>query len=148
MAKEFVLGMEALLIANATEQFDSDNTVIIPMATIEELETYEGYPEETKNAKAVLKMLREIGINKLINEGFTQRNGSLLKVALDAPKEHNYKNKKAVTLPFSNLSNYDKRRFALCKYLQENKPDNIDNVILISMSDSTRLRADYLKIKA
>ena len=86
MAKEFVLGMEALLIANATEQFDSDNTVIIPMATIEELETYEGYPEETKNAKAVLKMLREIGINKLINEGFTQRNGSLLKVALDAPK--------------------------------------------------------------
>ena len=94
MAKEFVLGMEALLIANAPEQFDSDNTVIIPMATIEELETYEGYPEETKNAKAVLKMLREIGINKLINEGFTQRNGSLLKVALDAPKEHNYKNKK------------------------------------------------------
>ena len=29
MAKEFVLGMEALLIANATEQFGDDNTVII-----------------------------------------------------------------------------------------------------------------------
>ena len=137
--------MEALLIANATEQFDSDNTVIIPMATIEELETYEGYPEETKNAKAVLKMLREIGINKLINEGFTQRNGSLLKVALDAPKEHNYKNKKAVTLPFSNLSTMIKEDLHYANICRKNKPDNIDNVILISMSDSARLRADYLK---
>ncbi len=53
--KEFVLGMESLLISNATEQFGSDNIVVIPMATIEELEAYDGYPEETKNAKTVLK---------------------------------------------------------------------------------------------
>ena len=45
--KEFVLGMESLLISNATEQFGSDNIVVIPMATIEELESFEGYPEET-----------------------------------------------------------------------------------------------------
>ena len=125
MAKEFVLGMEALLIANATEQFDSDNTVIIPMATIEELETYEGYPEETKNAKAVLKMLREIGINKLINEGFTQRNGSLLKVALDAPKEHNYRNKKAVTQIFPTMIREDLHYANICR--------KIDLTILIML---------------
>lgn len=144
--KEFVLGMESLLISNATEQFGSDNIVVIPMATIEELEAYDGYPEETKNAKAVLKKIREIGIKNLINDGFVQNNGSLLKVALDAPTERGRSRK--FNLPFATLSNYDKRRFALCKYLMETKSDNVDDVILISMSDSTRLRADYLGIKA
>ncbi len=147
MTKEFVLGMESLLIANATEQFGSDNIIIIPLATIEELESFEGYPEENKNAKAVLKQLREIGMRKLINEGFVQKNGSILKVALDIPTEHG-RSKKLKPLPFTNLSNYDKRRFAVCKHLKETKSDDIDDVILISMNDSTRLGADYLEIKA
>ncbi len=56
--------------------------------------------------------------------------------------------KKLKPLPFTNLSNYDKRRFAVCKHLKETKSDDIDDVILISMNDSTRLGADYLEIKA
>ena len=117
--KEFVLGMESLLISNATEQFGSDNIVVIPMATIEELEAYDGYPEETKNAKTVLKKIREIGIRKLIDTGFVQNNGSLLKVALDVPKERG--RSKKMNLPFATLSSYDKRRFEVCKYLMETK---------------------------
>lgn len=147
MAKEFVLGMESLLIANATLQFGSDNIIVIPMATIKELEAYDGYPEENQNARAVLKLLREIGLNRLLNEGFVQSNGSILKVALDVPTERG-KYRKNIKLPFSNLSNYDKRRFEVCKHLQEIKPNNISDVILISMNDSARLRADYLGIKA
>lgn len=144
--KEFVLGMESLLISNATEQFGSDNIVVIPMATIEELEAYDGYPEETKNAKTVLKKIREIGIRKLIDTGFVQNNGSLLKVALDVPKERG--RSKKMNLPFATLSSYDKRRFEVCKYLMETKTTDIDDVILISMNESARLRADYLGIKA
>ena len=144
--KEFVLGMESLLISNATEQFGSDNIVVIPMATIEELEAYDGYPEETKNAKTVLKKIREIGIRKLIDTGFVQNNGSLLKVALDVPKERG--RSKKMNLPFATLSSYDKRRFEVCKYLMETKTTDIDDVILISMNEYARLRADYLGIKA
>ncbi len=142
--KEFVLGMESLLIPDATFQFGSDNIVTIPMATIDELEKYDGYPEERKNAKAVLKYLRELGIEKLVKQGVIQENGSLLKVALDPPQGAVLSLRKDL----SSLSEYDLRRFKVCKYLQYIKTNDIDKVILISINDGTRMRAHLAGIAA
>lgn len=145
MKKEFVLGMEALLIPNAIRQFDNDdnNTIIIPMSTIEELHNYHGYPEEMKNAKKVLEFIIDLGFERLVKEGINQENGSILKVGLDPSPDVKFED-----LDLTHLSEYDKRRFRLCKQLQKDAKERNTKVILISMNHITRMKAATAGIKA
>lgn len=131
--KYYVLRTHSLLKKDATLQFDKDNVVVIPMAVLEDLESYQGYPEDRRIAKETLKYVESLGIEKLSKSGVVQKNGSLLQVALDARDEE---------VKINNISELDKRCFQVClKLKKEGK-----KVVLISNKDITRMKANIIGI--
>lgn len=133
--KYYVLRTHSLLKKDATLQFSKDNVVVIPMAVLEDLENYQGYPEDRKIAKETLKYVESLGIDKLSKEGVLQSNGSLLQVALDAENEK---------VNINNITPLDKRCFQVClKLKHEDK-----KVVLISSNSIIRMKADILGIEA
>lgn len=133
--KHYVLRTHSLLKKDATLQFDGDNVVVIPMAVLEDLDSYQGYPEDRRIAKETLKYVESLGIEKLSKEGVKQKNGSLLKIALDARDEE---------VKINNISLLDKRCFQVClKLKKEGK-----KVILISNNHITRMKANIIGIEA
>lgn len=137
MAKNFVLRTHSLLIPNATLQFDSDNIVTIPMAVLEQLKDFSGYPEDQKAARGMLKYIEDLGIHNLTGKGVVQENGSILKVALDAGAENE-------VVDINNITEYDKRCFKVCKKLQQEE----NEVILVSKNPIIRMKAELIKIRA
>ena len=133
--KYYVLRTHSLLKKDATLQFDGDNVVVIPMAVLEDLENYQGYPEDRRIAKETLKYVESLGIEKLSKEGVRQKNGSLLKVALDASDEQ---------VNINNITPMDKRCFQVClKLKREGK-----KVVLISNNTIIRMKASIIGIEA
>lgn len=133
--KYYVLRTHSLLKKDATLQFDGDNVVVIPMAVLENLEDYQGYPEDKRIAKETLKYVESLGIQKLSTEGVRQKNGSLLMVALDAEGEQ---------VGMNNISKMDKRCFQVClKLKREGK-----KAVLISDNSITRMKASIIGIEA
>lgn len=133
--KYYVLRTHSLLKKDATLQFDKDNVVVIPMAVLEDLENYQGYPEDRRIAKQTLKYVESLGIEKLSKEGVIQNNGSLLQVALDAESEK---------VNINNITPLDKRCFQVClKLKKEGK-----KVVLISNNSITRMKANIIGIEA
>ncbi len=133
--KYYVLRTHSLLKKDATLQFDGDNVVVIPMAVLEDLENYQGYPEDRRIAKETLKYVESLGIEKLSKEGVRQKNGSLLKVALDASDEQ---------VNINNITPMDKRCFQVClKLKKEGK-----KVVLISNNAIIRMKASIIGIEA
>lgn len=133
--KFYVLRTHSLLKKDATLQFDEDNVVVIPMAVLEDLENYEGYPEDRRIAKEMLKYVESLGIEKLSKEGVRQTNGSLLQIALDAEEVH---------VNINNITSMDKRCFQVCLKLKEEGK----KVVLISNNSIIRMKADILGIEA
>lgn len=133
--KHYVLRTHSLLKKDATLQFDADNVVVIPMAVLEDLEKYQGYPEDRRMAKETLKYVESLGIEKLTTEGVKQSNGSILKIALDAED---------IDVNINNITPLDKRCFQTClKLKKEGK-----KVILISGNSIIRMKAGILEIEA
>lgn len=133
--KYYVLRTHSLLKKDATLQFDGDNVVVIPMAVLEDLENYQGYPEDRRIAKETLKYVETLGIGKLSKEGVRQKNGSLLKIALDASDEQ---------VNINNITSMDKRCFQVClKLKKEGK-----KVVLISNNAIIRMKASIIGIEA
>ena len=82
MRKIFVLRINSLLSsADSTMRFGSDNEVVIPLAVIDELQSYRGKPEKKKVADSILSYIETFDIAKLMKEGVKQANGSILKIA-------------------------------------------------------------------
>lgn len=133
--KHYVLRTHSLLKKDATLQFGKDDVIVIPMAVLEDLENYEGYPEDRRIAKETLKYVESLGISKLSTDGVVQTNGSLLKVELDASD---------VKVSINNISALDKRCFQVCLKLQKEGK----KVVLISSNSITRMKADILGIEA
>ena len=133
--KYYVLRTHSLLKKDATLQFNEDNVIVIPMAVLEDLENYQGYPEDRRIAKETLKYIESLGIEKLSKDGVRQSNGSILQVALDAEN---------VSVSINNITPLDKRCFQVClKLKKEGK-----KVVLISNNSITRMKADILGIEA
>ena len=133
--KCYVLRTHSLLIPRATLQFDADNVVAIPMAVLEDLEHYEGYPEDKKAARQILKYIESLGVKKLTTEGVRQSNGSLIRIIPDAENEK---------VEVNNIRDIDKRCFQACLKLKKEG----QRVILISNSETIRIKAQLIGIEA
>lgn len=144
MRKHFVLSVRTLVSKrNVTQSFGPDNTVYIPLAVMEELESryYDQVNERGKIAKEVLAYLGSFHIVEL-QKGVIQENGSILKVTT------NYVD---VSLPeiveSTECSKLDKRILQTCLGLKTEIPKE-ERVVLISKKSSLRKKAEMLGITA
>ena len=142
MKKTFVLRTEAVLSSeNATLRFGDDNTIVIPMAILENLYKYKGFPEKQRLASKFIEYIASISMQELLSErGFKQKNGSYLRV-VDNRLELDAKIK-----GLQNISNLDGRVYQVCFDLK--KSEKQDNVILISKNPTIRLKAEKIGIEA
>ena len=138
MRKIFVLRPNSLLSSSdSTLRFGEDNTIVIPMVVIEELQNFSGKPEKQKIAKEILEYLESFDAQQLTGEGVYQSNGSLLRVV------GNYEN---INADVEGVTNFDKRCFQVCLGLKKENPNG--EVILVSKNIAIRIKAKILGIKA
>ena len=135
MKKTFVLDTNVLLHdASSIESF-ADNTVVLPMAVIEELDKFKRENNELgRNARGVIRRLDLLRTHGRLGEGVPMDNGGVLRIALES------------------ASNRD-------GILQENIPDNRiisvaygihkqgERVIFVSKDINARIKADALGIE-
>lgn len=138
MRKIFVLRPSSLLSSvDSTLRFGEDNTIVIPMAVIEELQHFHGKPEKQKIARRILEYLESFDAQSLTQEGVRQKNGSLLRVV------GNYAYMEA---DIEGITLLDKRCFQVCLGLERDNPGV--EVILVSKNPALRIKAKILGIKA
>lgn len=141
MEKTFVLRTEAILASvDATLRFGGDNTIVIPMAILQNLYRYRGMPEKQKLAAQFIDYIDTIPQAQLLSaKGYQQKNGSFLKV------QDNSKTLDEKIVRMEDFSNLDKRVYQLCLDLRK---QGCPNVILISKNPTIRLKACELGIEA
>lgn len=140
MGKTFVLRTEATLAsAFSTLRFGDDNTIVIPMAILQNLYRYKGVLEKQRLAAQFIEYIDSIPPKELLSRrGYKQKNGSYLRIV-----DNGEINEEINSL--SNFSLLDKRVYQVCLDL---KKLGAPNVILISKNPSIRLVADKLGIEA
>jgi len=86
MKKTYVLDTNVLIHnPKAVESFE-DNTVVIPLAVIEELDTFKKYQDERgRNAREVARLLDDLRKKGKLEEGVPLSNGGMLRVDLSTP---------------------------------------------------------------
>ncbi len=89
MKKTFVLDTNVLIHSpHALESFE-DNTVVIPLGVIEELDTFKKYEDERgRNAREVARMLDSLRAKGKLQEGVPLPNGGVLRVDISQPNGH------------------------------------------------------------
>ncbi len=89
MKKTFVLDTNVLIHnPRALETFE-DNTVVIPIGVIEELDTFKKYEDERgRNAREVARLLDGLRKKGKLQEGVPLANGGILRVDISAPNGH------------------------------------------------------------
>ena len=112
MKKVFVLRTESLLASkNPTLRFGDDNTIVIPMAILQNLYRYNGVPEKKSLASQLIEYIDNIPQKDLLSEkGFEQSNGSRLRVVDNGP----------ISAEIANLADFsrlDHRVYQVCKDL-------------------------------
>ena len=137
MKKVFVLRTESLLASkNPTLRFGDDNTIVIPMAILQNLYRYNGVPEKKSLASQLIEYIDNIPQKDLLSEkGFEQSNGSRLRVVDNGP----------ISAEIANLADFsrlDHRVYQVCKDLMANN----EKVILISKNPNIRLKGNQLGI--
>ena len=137
MRKIFVLRPGSLLSSvDSTLRFGNDNTIVIPMAVIEQLQNFRGKPEKRKIAREILEYIEGFDAKEITNKGVIQSNGSILRVFGGyADLEKN-----------NTTTTFDDRCFQVCKSLQRENP-NLE-VILLSKSATIRIKARIWGIQA
>lgn len=140
MKKTFVLSTQATLSSEkATRSFGGDNDIVIPMAVVEKLYSYNELPEKVKVASKFIDYLGTFSMKDLIStKGVKQDNGSVLRV-MDC-KEISDK-----VMLIRGLSDFYKRIFQVCLDLSISSNSQ---VILISQNPSVRMKAESLGIKS
>lgn len=137
MKKVFVLRNESLLASkNPTLRFGDDNTIVIPMAILQNLYRYNGVPEKKSLASQLIEYIDNIPQKDLLSEkGFEQSNGSRLRVVDNGP----------ISAEIANLADFsrlDHRVYQVCKDLMAKN----EKVILISKNPNIRLKGNQLGI--
>ena len=137
MKKVFVLRTEALLAAkDPTFRFGDDNTIVVPMAILQNLYRYKGVPEKMNMASRFVEYIDSLPQNDLLSEeGFKQENGSYLRIVDNGPIEQEIAN-------LADFSRLDHRVFQVCKDLKKKSK----KVILISRNPNIRLKGNQLGI--
>lgn len=140
MSKIFVLRTSALLSSReSTLRFGNDNTIVIPLAVVDELRAmdYES-TEKSRIAKGILEYLNSFPTSELTREsGVIQKNGSTLIVT---------KNYSDIDIKIEGLSTPERRTLQTCKGLKRGNPGV--EVILVTNNLSLQLKAKTLGIKA
>ncbi|MFA7159452.1 MAG: PhoH family protein [Kiritimatiellia bacterium] len=135
MKKTFVLDTNVLLHnSNCVESF-ADNTVVIPMAVIEELDKFKSNNDELgRNARQVIRRLDRLRKRGRLGEGVPMENGGLLKIMLD--KQIPGTADLAEDLP-------DNKIIRVAYHLQNSG----EKVIFVSKDINARLKSDALGIQ-
>lgn len=89
MKKTFVLDTNVLIHnPHSLESFE-DNTVVIPLGVLEELDTFKKYEDERgRNAREVARMLDHLRDKGDLRDGIPLANGGILKVDISSPTSH------------------------------------------------------------
>lgn len=138
MSKVFVLRTHALLSSQkSTLKFGDDNTIVIPLAVVDELRAMKHKSfEKGRIARDLLEYINSFPTDKLMSEkGVKQKNGSILKVL------SNFNDKK---IEIEGLTIPEKRTLQTCLVLMENE----EKVILVTNNLSLQIKAKSLGIKA
>lgn len=140
MSKIFVLRTSALLSSReSTLKFGDDNTIVIPLAVVDELRDmdYES-TEKSRIAKGILEYLNSFPTSELMQKsGVIQKNGSTLIVT------RNYND---IDIKIEGLTVPERRTLQTCKGLRKENPGV--EVILVTNNLSLQLKAKTLGIKA
>lgn len=145
MKKEFILRTESVLSSEkATQAFDGDNDVTIPMCILEDLYRYQGNPEKKIIASKFIDYIKDMNFGLLYSEsGVKQKNGSTLRVIDNSPICEKVQK-------LNHVSELDKRAFQVCLDRMERAKRNNEKIeiVLISQNPTILMKAISLGIKA
>ncbi|MDD5482469.1 MAG: PhoH family protein [Kiritimatiellae bacterium] len=135
MKKTFVLDTNVLLHnSNCIESF-ADNTVVIPMAVIEELDKFKSNNDELgRNARQVIRRLDRLRKRGRLGEGVPMENGGVLKIMVE-------KQLAAGTVLEEDIP--DNKIIRVAYHLQKSG----EKVIFVSKDINARLKSDALGIQ-
>ena len=147
MTKYFVLRPHALLSSeDSLQKFGGDNTVVIPLAVIDEVQSMKNLkPEKAKVRGTILKYLRYAAKNgALTKKGFKQENGSILRIET---------NSQDYSVEVQNLTEFQQRTLRVCLGLQKeivekSKGGEGEKVILITNNTALQIKAQTIGIEA
>ena len=143
MKKTFILDTNVLLHdVNCLHAFE-DNDIIIPMAVIEELDSFKNEGDTRgKNARMVSRTLDEMRQKGRLNEGVKLPKGGILKIELDKPNSLPY------SMAFNKADNSILNiAYTLCKKEGSYKK-NAAPVFVVTKDINMRLKAEALGLSA
>jgi len=139
--KNYILDTNVLLHDPQALFKFSDNTVILPLTVIEEIDRFKKDQSETgRNARQISRMIDELRLQAKLVDGVPLENGGLLKVAF-------YKEEFLHELPPELRSDSgDNRILAVACDLQKNLPDG--TVFFVTKDINLRIKADTIGMQA
>ncbi len=139
--KNYILDTNVLLHDPQAIFKFSDNTVILPLTVIEEIDRFKKDQSETgRNARQISRLIDGFRAQAKLIDGVTLENGGLLKVAI-------YKQEFLQKLPPELRNDQgDNRILAVAQDLQENLPQG--TVFFITKDINLRIKADTIGIHA
>jgi len=135
MKKIFVLDTNVLLHDASSIEAFADNTVILPMAVIEELDKFKRETNELgRNARGVIRRLDILRVRGKLGDGVPMNHGGTLKIVIGAPHD-----REAVLDP----SIADNRIIRVAQLLHTQG----ERVIFVTKDINARIKADALGIE-
>lgn len=148
MGKYFIFSARtAVSKREVTQCFGSDNTIVIPMAVVDEIQTVyaQKYDERGKIARALLDYLWSFDRKMLFGKGVIQENGSTLMVTNDYHNEELSNEKVTKT----QLTPLQVQVLKACLSIKKKYADpKGEKVILVSKDTALRMKAEFLGVQA
>ena len=144
MRKHFILSTRTIVSKrNVTQSFGNDNTIIVPMAVLDEIQIrYANQNSERgKIAREALEYLWSFDFKQL-QKGVKQANGSTLRVTTNYSDVELDK-----VVKETQLDRLDTRILQTCKGIREEVPAD-EPVILVSKNVVLRMKAELVGVKA
>ncbi len=140
MKKIYVLDTNVLLHDPQAMVKFSDNTVILPLTVIEEIDRFKKEQSETgRNARQISRMMDQLRLQGALIDGVPLENGGLLKVAI-------YKQELMLNLPPElRVDRGDNRILAVAQDLRDSNTEL--PVIFITKDINLRIKADTIGLK-
>ncbi|MDD4956627.1 MAG: PhoH family protein [Candidatus Omnitrophica bacterium] len=138
MKKTFVLDTNVILHNPSSLVSFADNTVVLPIEVLEELDTFKSsHDEKGRNARIAIRMLDGFRRKGEPGKGFPLSNGGLLKVLMFQGRED------AIKLGLS--TDIVDNRIIITAYAEKQKGEN---VIFVSKDINARIKADALGVQS
>ncbi len=135
MDKTFVLDTNVILHNPDALVSFADNTVILPIEVLEELDRFKrNHDENGRNARIAIRLLDRLRVHGTPGQGFPLENGGLLKILTGI--DYN-----AVSAQLGLSKNIIDNKILLTAYIMKEKGDN---VIFVSKDINARIKGDAL----